>query len=185
MDRGLVVRAREGDHDAFSALAAASIAQLDAVARLILRDNAAADDAVQDALIEAWRGIRGLRDPDQFEAWLRRLLVRACYDRSRRERRRRVVEIQFLSNAEPAVPDAQGSLAVHDQLDRGLRRLPIDQRAALVLTYYLELPLAESAQILGVPVGTLKSRVHRSLDALRAIVDADERDPAAARELMA
>jgi RNA polymerase sigma-70 factor (ECF subfamily) len=63
--------------------------------------------------------------------------------------------------------------------------LPVEQRAALVLTYYLDLPLAESAQILGVPLGTLKSRIHRSLDSLRAAVEADDREPAPAQESLA
>ena len=185
MDRRLVVRAQEGDHDALSQLAAASIGQLDRMARLILHDDALADDAVQEALLDAWRSIRGLRDPDKFEPWLRRLLVRACYDRAGRDRRRRVVEIRLLTSEGPSIPDHQGRVATRDQLERGLQRLPVEQRAALVLTYYLDLPLAESAQILGVPLGTLKSRIHRSLDSLRAAVEADDREPAPAQESLA
>lgn len=68
MDRRLVVRAQEGDHDAFSELAASSIGRLTAVARLILHDEYRAQDAVQDALVDAWRDIRSLRDPDRLEA---------------------------------------------------------------------------------------------------------------------
>ena len=76
MQRDLVVRAREGDHDAFSELAAGSIERLLRLARLIVRDPDRADDAVQDALVTAWLDIRGLRDPDRFDAWLNKVLVR-------------------------------------------------------------------------------------------------------------
>jgi RNA polymerase sigma-70 factor (ECF subfamily) len=86
--RGLVEQARQGDHDAFSALARESIAQLDAAARLILRDPELARDAVQEAFIRAWRDLAGLRDPDRFDAWMYRLTMNACFDALRRRRRR-------------------------------------------------------------------------------------------------
>jgi RNA polymerase sigma factor (sigma-70 family) len=111
----------------------------------------------------------------------RRLLVRACYDAAKRHRRRAVVDVRVLQ-VEPAVSDAQDAVATRDQLDRGLRRLSPDQRAALVLTYYLDLPLAEAAHTLDIPVGTMKSRLNRALNALRAALDADERAPAPVRE---
>ncbi len=79
MQRELVERARSGDREAFSALAAASISRLYAVANLILRDGDRAQDAVQEALVSAWRDVRALRDPDAWDAWLNRLTVRACY----------------------------------------------------------------------------------------------------------
>jgi RNA polymerase sigma-70 factor, ECF subfamily len=185
MDRGLVLRAQTGDHDAFTRLAAASLGHLNSVARLILHDPHDADDAVQDALVGAWRNIRSLHDPDRFSAWLNRLLVRSCYDRARRERRNQITEIRMAAGLEETTPDRQRSLAIRDQLERGLRRLPIEQRSALVLTYYVDLPLAESATALGIPIGTLKSRLHRSLDALRAIVDADDRESASGKESLA
>ena len=185
MDRELVVRAQHGDQEAFATLAAASLGRLNAIARLILRDHSAADDAVQDALVDAWRGIRGLRDADRFEAWLRQLLVRSCRDRARRDGRRRVVEIQILPGDGLSGPDGQLGLATRDQLARGLDRLTLDQRAVLVLTYFLDLPATEAAQALEIPVGTLKSRLHRSLEALRAILESDEREPALAKEWLA
>ena len=83
MDRDLVIRAREGDHDAFAQLAARSIGRLNALARLILTDYSRAEDAVQDALVDAWRDFRGLRDPDRFDAWLNRILIRACQNARR------------------------------------------------------------------------------------------------------
>jgi len=180
MQRDLVVRAREGDHDAFTALVAASINGLYATARLILRNDDLAEDAVQDALVRAWSNIRSLRDPDRFEAWLRRLLVHACYRAGKRERVRRVVEIQEIPLGGPASPDSQRSLAIRDQLERGFRRLAPDQRAVLTLHYFLDLPDAEVADVLGVPIGTMKSRLNRASSALRAALEADDREPAIA-----
>ena len=185
MDLGLVVRAREGDHDAFSQLAAATIGRLTAVARLILRDEDRAQDAVQDAFVDAWRDIRALRDPARFEAWLHRLVVHACYSQARRARRRSVIEVSLIPSVAPATASGLRDLETHDQLERGLRRLPTDQRAVLVLTYYLDLPLAEAAAVLGIPVGTMKSRLHRATDALRAALDADERPAVQAKERLA
>lgn len=129
MDRQLVVRAREGDHSAFAALAAASIGGLTAVARLTLRDGHHVEDAVQEALIEAWRGIRGLRDPDRFEAWLHRLLMRACFDQVRRERHHQGVELSLLPSSGSTAAAADRHLLLHDELERGRRTLRVEQRA--------------------------------------------------------
>src|SRR5207344_399019 len=104
MDRDLVVRARGGDRDAFARLAAAAITNLDAVARMITRDPERAKDAVQEALARAWRDLPGLRDPDRFDAWLRRLLVRACIDEFRRARSR-VIEVELTELHHPRVAD--------------------------------------------------------------------------------
>jgi RNA polymerase sigma-70 factor (ECF subfamily) len=180
--RELVIRAREGDRDAFSELASRSIGKLTAVARMILRDEYAAQDAVQDAFIEAWRSLPGLREPDKFEAWIRRLLVRACFRGVRRTRRVGAVEIRLTPDAEFASPGRERDVAVHDQLERGLARIPADQRAVVVLVYYLDLPLADAAQALGIPIGTTKSRLNRATNALRAAIEADDREPAGFRE---
>jgi RNA polymerase sigma-70 factor (ECF subfamily) len=177
VDRQLVVRAQEGDHDAFSRLAAASIGRLNAIARLILHDYGAAEDAVQDAFVDAWRNLRGLRDPDAFDAWLTRILVRTCQDARRRASRRGRAEVPWLDEHEPAFDDAQVALAVADQLERGLRRLTIEQRTVLVLAFYLDLSQADAAATLGIPVGTMKSRLNRSIVALRAALDAEDRRP--------
>jgi RNA polymerase sigma-70 factor, ECF subfamily len=185
MDQALVVRAKEGDHDAFSQLAAAAIGRLTAVARLILRDEDRAQDAVQDALVDAWRDIRALRDPARLDAWLHRLVVHACYSQARRARRRSVIEVSLVPNMAPAAASGLRELETHDQLERGLRRLSTEQRAVLVLTYYLDLPLAEAAAILGIPLGTMKSRLHRATDALRAALEADDRPPIQAKERLA
>jgi RNA polymerase sigma factor (sigma-70 family) len=175
MQRDLVIRAQGGDHDAFSALATEVIGRLHATARLILRDVELADDAVQDALIAAWLDIRGVQDADRFEAWLHRLLVRACYKVAGRARRRQVTEVALLPADAPAVPDGGGLLALRDQLERGFRRLSPEQRAVLVLHHYMGLTDGEAADALDIPVGTLKSRLNRATQALRAALDADER----------
>jgi RNA polymerase sigma-70 factor (ECF subfamily) len=185
MDRSLVKRARGGDRDAFSALVVASMGRLRRVARLILHDDDQAEDAVQDALVNAWRDLRGLRDPDRFEAWLNRLLVNACYSQARRLRRRSVREIQALPVVGPASPDSQAAVALSDQLQRGLRRLPVEQSAHLVLAYYLDLPDTEVAAILRIPTNTARTRRHRALAALRAELDAVDRDTPRATERFA
>ena len=156
-----------------------------AVARMILRDEYAAQDAVQEAFIEAWRSLPGLRDAEKFEAWLRRLLVRACFRTVRRIKRVDAVEIQLTPDAEPAIPSIERAFGLHDQLERGLARIPAEQRAVVVLVYYLDLPLADAAQAMGVPHGTAKSRLNRATQALRAALEADDREPLRAGERIA
>jgi RNA polymerase sigma factor (sigma-70 family) len=183
MQRDLVVRAQAGDLDAFSALTAGRTDRLFAAARLILRHDEGAADAVQDALLQAWLDLRGLRDPDRFDAWLHRLLVRACYRAARRRRDREVVEIKVASTAYSVTSDAQRAVAVNDQLDRGFRRLSPEQRAVIVLHHYLGLSLVESAEILAIPLGTMQSRLNRATQAMRAAIEADERPVLGAAEV--
>lgn len=179
--RDLVERAGRGDHDAFGLLVGASIARLEAVARLILRDQELARDAVQDAYIRAWRDLPGLRDPDAFEAWLHRLTVNACLDVVRR-RRRRPMEVELTPISPPTIEDETGLVADRDQLERGFRHLGTDQRAVLVLHYYVGMTVPALADALGIPLGTAQSRLGRALAALRAAMQADlEIEPAAAR----
>jgi RNA polymerase sigma-70 factor (ECF subfamily) len=174
MQRELVERAIGGDHDAFSVLVRASLARLYAVASLILRDGDRAQDAVQDALVLAWRDVRALRNPDAWEPWLHRLTVRACYQLARRERRRTVIELHVEPDPETVGgADMTITHAERDRMRRELGRLAIDQRAVMVLHFYLDLPLSEAADILDIPVGTAKSRLHRGLEVLRASLGAD------------
>jgi RNA polymerase sigma-70 factor (ECF subfamily) len=174
MQRDLVERAMTGDHDAFGELARVAIGRLHVIARLILRDEAKAEDATQEALLSAWRHIRGLRDPDRFDAWLHRLLVNACYREAGRRRRHGTIEVA-VDAIDVAVPDMSFDLADRDQVERGFRRLDTDQRAVLVLHYYLGLRLDEVAEVLGIPPGTVRSRLHRATVAMRAALDADAR----------
>jgi RNA polymerase sigma-70 factor, ECF subfamily len=169
----LVDRARRGDREAFSVLAGGAVDRVYAIARLILRDTDLAEDATQDVLVRAWRDLSTLRDVERFDAWIYRLTVRACADIGRRQRRWRaqltVVPI------EPTEPDRATELADRDQLERGLRRLSDAQRTILILTYYAGLSPNEAADVLEIPVGTAKSRLHYAIDALRAALAADER----------
>ena len=164
-----------GDHEAFSELARLAIDKLYAIARLILHDEERAQDATQEALVAAWRDLSVLRDPDRFDVWLRRLLVRACYREARRDRARHRMEVH-VEGLEHGVPDASLELADRDELERGLVRLQPEQRALLVMHYYLGLPMQETADALGWPLGTVKSRLHRTTRILRATLDADARN---------
>ena len=174
MQRDLVERARRGDHDAFAELAGAAITRLDGAARLILRDPEQAKDAVQNALFRAWRDLPTLRDPDRFDAWLHRLLVRACIDEARRLRRHRV-DVELTVSSSPSVIDDAARILDHDELRRGFDRLRPEERALIVLHHYLDLPMPQVASTLGIPLGTAKSRLHRGLLVMRAALDADAR----------
>ena len=174
MQRDLVERARRGDHDAFTALAGATMGRLEAAARLILRDPDRADEAVQETMVRCWRDLPTLRDPDRFEAWLHRLFLNACRDELRTAKRRRI-EVTLPEIHPLAVPDGQSVAADRDHLARGMRHLDPEQRTIIVLHYYLGLPLPDAAAALRIPLGTAKSRLHRAIRALRAALDADAR----------
>jgi RNA polymerase sigma-70 factor, ECF subfamily len=167
--RGLVERAAKGDHDAFAALARAVLPRLSGVAQLILRDRELARDATQDTLIRAWRDLPGLRDPDRFDAWLHRLAVRTSLNLIR-HRRRRPIEVEITPLDVPSVPDESGLVADREALDDCLRRLAPEWRAIVILHFYLGLSLPETAHALGLPVGTVKSRLHRSLATMREAI---------------
>lgn len=175
MTAELIARAQRGDHDAFASLARAAVPRLQRTARLILRDEDVAADAVQDALTTAWLDIRAVRDPDRFDGWLYRLLVRSCYRTARRERRQGTLQVAAAALPRAVQGDSSSAVALRDQLDRGLRRLPAEQRAVLVVHHYLELRDEEAARVLGIPAGTFKSRLSRATSSLRAVLEADER----------
>lgn len=185
MQRDLVLRARNGDHDAFTSLAADAIDRLHGTARLILRSDDLAGDAVQEALMAAWLHIRAVRDPDRFDAWLHRLLVHACYREARRVKHRGVAEIHMTAPEGHGGSDVQNLTAVRDQLERGFIQLTPEQRAVLVVHHYLGLPDAEAAIVLDIAVGTYKSRLNRASIALRAALDADDRTPSVITESIA
>jgi RNA polymerase sigma-70 factor (ECF subfamily) len=171
--RALVEAAQRGDHGAFEALAISRADRLYAVARLILRDVHLAEDAVQETLIRAWQQLPRLRDVEKFDAWVHRLLVNSCADQGRS--RRRISRQLELVRVEHSGVDAIGNAADRDQLERGFRRLRPDQRAAVVLRYYAGFGTEEIAEMLGIPIGTAKSRIHYATEALRAALDADSR----------
>lgn len=184
MQRALVERAKRGDGEAFDALARAVGDRCMSIACKILRDVDLAEDAVQAALITAWRELRSLRDAALFEPWLHRILVNACYAEARR-RRRWSAGIRVLPVGGMDGPDDALSIHDRDQLERAFRRLTLEQRTVLVFHHYLDLPLAEVATRLGVPVGTVKSRLHHATIALRASLEADARTPGTKQERLA
>jgi RNA polymerase sigma-70 factor (ECF subfamily) len=177
MDRDLVVRAQSGDEEAFASLAVAAGDRLHAVAHRILRDIDLAEDATQQALLTIWRDLPQLRDPARFDAWSYRLLVRACYAEARRTRRW-APNLRLLPVDEASATDDSKLVVDRDQLERGFRRLSIEHRAVVVLHHYLDLPLDEVADTLGVPIGTVRSRLHHAMQGLRAALDADARPTA-------
>ena len=174
VDRDLVEAARGGDREAYADLIRVRADRLFAIAQRILRDVDRTEDAVQDALVIAWRDLPALRDPDRFDAWLRRLLVRSCITEARRERRHSA-SIRVLPLDLPEPSDGYVSVADRDELDRGFRRLPPEQRAILVLRHFAGLELAEIADALAIPIGTVRSRLHHAHRAMRAALDADAR----------
>jgi RNA polymerase sigma-70 factor, ECF subfamily len=173
--RELVERARGGDRDAFATLAADSIGRLFNIAQLMLRDGDQADDAVQETLVLAWRDLKALRDPDGFDAWLHRILVRAVYREGNRQRQSssRTAQVREIATT----PDAAERVEDRDALDRGFRRLQPEHRAVLVLRHYLGFSDDEAAAALSVPTGTVKSRLSRATSALRSELEADARSP--------
>lgn len=176
MDTGLVLLAQAGDERAFERLVEAVGGRLHAVAYSILRDRQLAEDATQSALLAIWRNLSGLRDPDRFEPWAFKTLVNACHAEVRSIRR----WVPNLVGRSPEIgghADAQASVALKDQLQRGFERLSFEQRVVVVLHFYLDMPASEIADVLDIPPGTARSRLYNATLSLRAALDADARPP--------
>jgi RNA polymerase sigma-70 factor (ECF subfamily) len=174
MDSALVVKAQRGDQRAFEALATASHSRLQRTAVGILRDPYLAEDAVQQALLAIWRDLRQLRDPDRFEAWSYRLLVRACYAEAKR-RPQWMPDDQMRSSNQPVAADAYGAVIWRDALESAFVRLSVDQRAVVVLHHLMSLTQDQVAEVLQVPAGTVYSRLSRAIGTLRAALEANAR----------
>jgi RNA polymerase sigma-70 factor (ECF subfamily) len=172
MERRLVERAMAGDEEAFDTLIGRIGDSLHSAARRILRDTSLAQDATQRAMLEAWRHLPGLREPDRFEAWAYRLLVNACYAEARRERRHRG-NLRLLPSHAPVTPDPASAIAIRDQLDVAFRQLSVEHRTVVVLIHYQGMTASEAAAAMGTPVGTVRSRLHYALKHLRSAVEAD------------
>src|SRR5215207_8632619 len=171
VDDELIRRAARGEVEAFDALARDRIDRLFAVAVRILRDHHDAEDAVQQALWTAWSDLPGLRDPERFDGWLYRLLIRCCF-RAGRSRRRRLAVVQRLPDSvEVAVAADVAGVEARDALDRAFAILSTEHRTVVVLHHYIGMPLDEIAEVLGVPSGTARSRLHYALRRLRAAID--------------
>jgi RNA polymerase sigma factor (sigma-70 family) len=184
VQRALVIRAKGGDREAFDALARMVGDRCMAIAFRILRDSDRADDAVQAALISAWRQLRTLRDPDAFEPWLHRILTNEYFAEARRRNRMRAVVRVLPMGGQQESTDLL-TINDRDQLERAFRRLTLEQRAVLVFHHYVGLPLPEVAEHLGIPLGTAKSRLHHATAALRASLEADARTSSLPQERLA
>ena len=178
VDTELVKQAQHGNREAFGLLAADLATRFLAVSRRILRDLDLAEDATQQALVAIWRDLPQLRDPARFDAWSYRLLVHACYAEGRRSRQWSP-NLRVLPADEPAESGAFDAIIHRDELETAIRRLSVDHRTVLVLHHYADIPAERVAQILDVPIGTVYSRLHHAMRAMRAALDADAR-PAAA-----
>jgi len=169
----MVEQAKLGDREAFTRLAFELSDHLFAVAHRILRDFDAAGDALQVTLLRIWRDLPSLRDPDRFEAWAYWVLLRACQDQLRRQNRQ--PRTLHLLAADAIAADPALAIVNREQLDRAFRTLTTEQRAAIVLQYYRDMSLPQIAEVLQVPIGTVRSRLHYAKRALRSAIDADSR----------
>jgi RNA polymerase sigma-70 factor (ECF subfamily) len=170
MRTALVERARSGDEDAFTQLVDLDGDRCYAIAYRILRDVDRAKDAVQQAFLLAWRELPRLRDAERFDVWLYRLLVNACYEEARRHKRW-TTRVRVLPLEGPAAPDPIASIHDRDALDRAFQHLSPEHRAVFVLHHHAGLPLTAIAEAAGIPVGTVKSRLHHATRNLRAALE--------------
>jgi RNA polymerase sigma-70 factor (ECF subfamily) len=175
MDPELVIRAQMGDQAAFAEIASSSYGRLHSITYGILRDRSLAEDAAQQAMLDAWRNLPKLRDPVRFEAWLYRLTVNVCFAEAKRVKR--WIPNMSIDAREPVAPDEIDTVADREQLDRAFRQLSVDQRAVLVLRHIVGLPMEEVAHTLDIPAGTARSRLYRALQSMRAALEADTRTP--------
>ena len=173
--RDLVERSAAGDEGAFDVLVRSVIDRMYATAYRVLRDAEASKDAVQTALWQAWRDLPALREPDRFDAWLRRLLVRCCYEEARRQRRRPTVAL--IDPDRFAMADATHAVSERDALDRAFLRLSPEHRIVIVLHHFDGLSLVEVAEALGIPLGTARSRHHYGLARMRDAMTRDDAVP--------
>jgi RNA polymerase sigma-70 factor (ECF subfamily) len=160
--------------EAFARLVARELPAAYRTAALLLGDPFEAEDAIQDALERAWLRWDQLREQDQAGAWFGRILVNGCRDRLRARGR---PSVRWIAGS--TTVDQQASVAERDALDRALGDMNSDQRIAVVLRYYLDLPVEAIAIRTGAPVGTVKSRLRLALNAVRAAYEAQERMGAA------
>jgi RNA polymerase sigma-70 factor (ECF subfamily) len=179
MQRELVEKAQRGDAEAFRTLVYEAGGRLHAIAFRILRDPDRAQDALQQALIQMWEGLPGLRDPDRFDAWSYRLIVHASYREARRERGW-IVKVREIP-ADPPGQDRVAEVIDRDEVERSFRRLSPEHRAVLVLHFVIGLPIREVADVLGIPAGTASSRLHYATQSFRAAFEADARGAGAWR----
>jgi RNA polymerase sigma-70 factor (ECF subfamily) len=176
-DTGLVRRARDGDLEAFDAIAVAFLPDAFRLASAILGREAEAADASQNAFVAAWRELPNLREVDRFEAWFHRILVNECRMQLRRRSRAREVPLDVVEGpasrpAQPPLPPLADRVEAIDLIERAFDQLEPDDRTIVVLHHLEGRPLAEIAEIVHVPVGTVKWRLHEARKTLQGALEA-------------
>jgi RNA polymerase sigma-70 factor (ECF subfamily) len=173
----LVERARSGDVDAFVELIARREKSMVRIANAILGNEADSADALQDALESTWRQLPSLRDVNRFDAWSDRILVNACRLALRRRSRSRVRQIPLSDEVggDGDRPSLEDRVAGRAALDRAFTRLDADDRAILVLHHLEGQPIQNVADVLAIPAGTVKSRLHSARRALERSLLEEER----------
>lgn len=186
MERQLVERARRGDREAYEDLVRRKVAAVYRTALAVLGNEADAHDAVQETFLAAWRRLPSLRDADRFDAWLGRITLNACRMTLRRRRGVREIPMTDSANAratagaardpaDPATSDFDAAAVSADAFDRAFGRLSVDQRALIVLHHLDGLPVADIGARLGIPTGTVKSRLHTARLALERALAREDR----------
>jgi RNA polymerase sigma-70 factor (ECF subfamily) len=171
------LRAADDRADAFRRLVDRQLQGAYRLAGVILGDRVEAEDAVHDAAVAAWRAFGDLRDPARFEAWFRRILVNGCRDRLRARARFRVVDLgrELAETEHPATSDAAEATATRDALERALGELDPDHQVVVTLRFGADLTVPAIAATIGIPEGTVKSRLHHALGRLRAAMQEADR----------
>jgi RNA polymerase sigma-70 factor (ECF subfamily) len=154
--------------DAFEALSDRCLDDSYRLASVVLRDPVEAEDVVHDAVLLGWRKFGSLRDPARFDAWFGRIVLNLCRDRLRAGRRGQVREARLGAALDLGRRDEFGSVAERDALGAAFPKLDPDLQLVVALRFYRDLPLDDIAELLGIPLGTVKSRLHTGLKRLRA-----------------
>lgn len=169
--RVTLARGAEDNAAAFVRLVRPELAGAYRLAGYLLHDAAEAEDATQEAVTKAWESRGKLRDDDRFAAWFGRIVANVCQDRLRRRRGVRVVEINDEIAGDVHSRDDFRDALARDEVGRLVRTLPPDQQLVVALRFWRDLPLEEIAERLDLPLGTVKSRLHYAMRALRKELD--------------
>jgi RNA polymerase sigma-70 factor (ECF subfamily) len=157
--------------DAFEALSDRCLDESYRLAAVVLRDPAEAEDVVHDAVLIGWRKFGSLREPERFNAWFGRIVLNLCRDRLRARRRGSVRALELGAEMEAVARDPFSQVVRRQALEAAFPRLDPDLQLVVVLRFYKDLPLDAIAELLGIPLGTVKSRLHTGLQRLRTELD--------------
>ena len=174
-DAALIALAQRGDQDAFAALIGPRSDRVLRMARAIVGEDAAAHDAVQNALVSAWVHLPRLKDSDRFDAWINRVVRNECLQALRRKRRVREIQMSTIESSENAISTSDHSsdtLETH-AVKNAFRRLSVDDRMILLLHHLHGLSLEDVARQLGVSVGAARSRLFRARRALERALETE------------